>query len=545
MSFGDRPSRRSNYSWITQRILNKIPEWSYARSNPTSTAQQLLNPLGEEIQNTITALMEERLNTFLSTCSPSLLDHLYQADLGRGFLFDSEETFDGQIRYLPPRVWALINNIETEIAQAEYNDLETLYYFCLPTRIEGLNKTEIYTNVIDAVPVSSLSSQTPNDLIIDGHLFITLSDNNTWELRFKDRVYYSKIKIIGESRKGTEIEEVVPLRYNGTFKTKNQWKSVSEVFASYLDSTATISISCLPFYEDPILDTRNISAPVVGGERNRFFSLSSESYGSILDAQSFSVDNLDDVRLGLDSYNTDYSLELLDENDNNIIANDFVLKPNSDWIYVIDNDYFYVYDRNLPFPNVDDLRDEDAADTKMSLVSDLFVYKQGDTATVSTRQINVSQVPSSVRWSILLPSGEEYRVGADGSYWPTTVQGWIINDEYDTGGWKDYSIDFVLSTSGQYVITIECVYQDENYVLSTRTTKLMLYVPAINPEVQIALPNDLKNCTRIFFDTDNNLWFYNGTSILQAKAFHDYFAVDYQNKTVWLTEQYSHIKVQP
>ena len=73
----------------------------------------------------------------------------------------------------------------------------------------------------------------------------------------------------------------------------------------------------------------------------------------------------------------------------------------------------------------------------------------------------------------------------------------------------------------------------------------MLYVPAITPEVQLALPNELKNCTNLFFDTDKNLWFYNGTSLLKAKDYHDYFAVDFQYKKIWLVEQYPTIRVEP
>jgi hypothetical protein len=358
MAFEDRPSRRINYSWVTQRILNRLPPWSYARSNPTSMAQQLLNPIGEEIQNTIQALTEERMNIFLPTSNPLLLDHLYQAYLGRGFSFTSEETFDGQIKYTPPRVWATINTVETEIAQAELNNIETLYYFCLPTRIEGLNVTSVFSDVIPPTTVGDLSSVTPNDMVIEGNLFITLSNNDTWELRFKDTVYYSKIKIVGVSRKGTNIEEVVPLRYNGTFKTRNQWSSVTSIYASHLDSTATISLSCLPLYEDPLLDIYNISVPSIDDERMRFFSFSSEVFGSVLEAQSFGVSNMDDVRLGLNDIVSDYYLELLDENGINVNISNFVFLPNSNWIYAIDDDYLYVYDRGLPFPDVSNLRDE-------------------------------------------------------------------------------------------------------------------------------------------------------------------------------------------
>lgn len=544
MAFEDRPSRRVNYSWITQRILNRIPSWSYARSNPTSVAQQLLSPLGEEIQKTTQALIEERMNIFLPTCNPSLLDHLYQAYLGQGFSFTSEETFDGQIKYTPPRVWAMINSVETEIAQAEFNDIETLYYFCLPTRIEGLNVTNLWSSVIPQTTVENIGSVTPNDMVLEGNLFVTLSGNSTWELRFKDTIYYSKIKITGVSRKGTEIEEVVPLRYNGTFKTRNQWKSVTSVYVSHLDSTAVISLSCLPFYEDPVLDVYNVTVPNIDDERIRFFTLASETYGSVLEAKSFGVANMDDVRLGIDDIVLNYPIELLDENGANVNISNFVLLPNSNWLYAIDNDYLFVYDRGLPFPDVSNLRDESSADTRMGVISDKWIYKKNEEATVFTRQIDVSEIPTSNRWSILLPSGTEYRVGLDGSYWPISEDGWIKNIRYDEGVWEDQFVNFTLSEAGEYVITVDCIYEDESGQ-TTLSTKFMLYVPTIQPEVQLALPSELKNCTNIFLDTDHNLWFYNGTSLLKAKDYHDYFVVDYKRKDIWLVEDYSSIKVEP
>jgi hypothetical protein len=527
-------------------MLNNFAEFSHARTCPVSVASQVMNYPGTLIEDTLQKLLEERKNQHLSTTDPTLLDHLYLAEVPVGFFFVQQEEEDGYLHYTPPTVYATINNTEIQIEQAENNNIETLYYDCLPTRIEYDNQQILWVDIIPETEANNIGEITPADFPINGHLYVTIKDNYIWQREFKNQLYFSKITITGTSRKGTEITEVVPLRINATFQTINQWKSISEVYISHISDDAKITVSCLPLAEDPVLDPLNLFVPVEGGDRIQFISIEDESFGSLLIAKSFINDDLDIVRLGTYEMRENYCLELLDENGSNISANGFMLKPNSQLFYVIDNYYFYVYDRRLPYPAVSGMIGESPdCRIELTLVDSDWIYKRNEIATVTTRTVDLWAIPTRFRWSITVPNGTTYRVGFDGSYWDENTPGWISNIWIDEGKWLEQILDFTLDQIGVYIISFDAEYQEEDKSITSRTSKLLLYVPAIQPEVQIPLPESLRFCRQLSQDSDGLLWLYNGTSIFRTKLFYDYFAVDYEKKYIWLHEQYNNIRILP
>lgn len=541
------PSRRYHRSWVTQRMTNDYPEFTHARTCPTSVAHQVLNFGGSLIEDTTQKLIEERDNQFLSSADPNLMDHLYLSELPSGFFFTTTNAADGAVHYIAPTVQAKIGSSYTTIEQAEFNNIETLYYDCLPTRFEDDNKQHIWVDVLPQTEAANIWDMTPEDLVLEGHLYITIENNTIWQREFKDQLYFSKAVIKGTTRKGTELEETVPLRLNGTFQTINQWKSVSDIQILHVADDADITISCLPFAEDPVLDPMNLAVPVEGGDRIQFVKLVSESFGSTLVGESFVNEELEFVRLGADAKRQDYVLELLDQSGNNVSANGFMLKPHSQMVYVIDNQYFYVYDRRVPYPDVSSLAEE-SADCRMEITvpDSKWIYTKNDVATVTTRTVDLYSIPTRFRWAVTVPDGTKYRVGADGSYWPEDTVGWISNDFYSEGSWQEQMLDFTLDQRGQYVVELEVQYiDDETSEVLSRIAKIILYVPYITPETQIALPTSLRNCIDIAIDSDGVVWLYNGTSIYRAGIYHDYFAVDYQRNYVWTKEQYTSVKVTP
>jgi hypothetical protein len=541
---GSYPSDRYSRSWITQRLVNRAPEWAQIRKSPTSVGQQLLNPIGLELQDTIQQLTSERFNMTVSTANISLLDTLYRMDLAPGMEFSYDTDNLGDKIYIPPTVYATINSTEYEITQAENNDIKTLAYDCLPSRVEDGETTHVYDMVVPRTQVSDLSALSPNSIAINGHLFITVRSNSNWEVKANNQIYYPKVYITGVTRKNTEAVEAVPIAYNGTFKTINEWQEVTSVFVSYLDDTAYLTIETFPFDAEDILDLRNIAVPVTGGERLQFIKLNSRDFGSSLVTQSYTLSNMDIVRGGgIDEKEVIYEIELLDEAGENITANHFVGRPDTKFIYVIDNDNFYVYNSELAWPELTNMSGE-SPETKMDLYSDRWVYYRGDTGTIKTRNLISVDPPWKNRWTLLDPDGNEYYMGIDGSLWPTTEDAWISNQRWEYGDWYEQTIDIDLTKVGEYVITLECSYINVNTNdVTVLITKFLFYVPAIRPEIQFALPAALVNSDYIGIDSDNNIWMHRYGSISSVDLFHDYFLVDYEYNKVWLKEDYTLVRI--
>lgn len=547
MAAGSLPSRRYNRAWLTQRILNRIPEWTRARRSPVSIAQQLTNVFANEIQDTTQALSHERANSILASCDLSLPDHSWRVDLPARFEFSFTENTDQQISYTAPKVYGEIDGTYTSITQAEDNNLQTFFYESLPTRIQYDERQTLWDYVVPETKISDFSSVVPGPLPIEGPLYVTLKNNTVWEEEFRGIVYRSKIHLKGTDLLGEEIEEVFPLRMNCTYKTRNSWKTLDEVFVLYLSDSATISIASLPFDEEEILNSRNVAIDNNGIEQYQFYMLEEKSFGSVLTGKRFLAGSLDQVRMGLSSKTTNLEIELLDEEGVNIHANAIAFWPWTNYMYVVDDNYLYIYDYSVPFPDVQNMRN-DTGDNRMSIVfqDNKWIYTRDDSAYFYTRISDLASIPISNRWTITYPDGSQYRLGLDGSLWPSSVGGWITNADYEDEGWKEQKIPFSSFTqTGSYVIEFEGKYMEEDGTVSYKTTKELVSVPAIVPETQILLPVELRNPRNIGVDEEGSLWFYNGTSLLLSAIYYDYFMVDYNKKTVWLREQYPLVRITP
>ena len=541
---GTSPLDTYYLSWITQRLANRAPEYAHARRWSWSVMQQMMNPISRDIERVTKQLTEERNNIFMSAANMSLMDRLYFLELGIGMEFTVLKEEDGATIYQPPTVYATIDDNEYEISIAPRNDIESLFYEAIPSRIEYGEESYIYTEVIPRCTIAELAATTPSDLPIHGHLYVTIRENTTWEYRGRSRIYYPKVYIRGVTRKGTDLEEAIPIRYNGTFRTINQWKSVEEVFVSYLDETAEISIGVLPFDRDTALDTRNLLVPASGSESWRFLRLEDASWGSLLVSEGFTTGDFDTIRMGMDTLDYEYKIELHSAAGDPVVLVAMAQKPNSDYVYAVDNNNLYVYMAKLPYPDLTILERE-SPDTKMDLYSDRWIYSFGDTATIKTDILDVSNVPWRIRWTLQEPDGQKYYLKADGSKWPTTIDAWIDNEQWERSLWTERLMNIEVQQTGIYILTIECLYSDERNPSKdfTLTTRFLFYVPVLEPEIVIPLPAELCGATNIAFDSDDRLWLKVGGDIYAANVYHDYFLADYEKKTVWLREDYTSVRV--
>lgn len=543
---GTAPQDIYYLSWMTQRLANRAPEWTQARRWSWSVMQQMMNPIAGDLERIAKQLVEERNNIFLSAANIDLIERLYSVELGIGMEFNTTDSGDGITVYTAPTVYADIGGTEYQLTIATNNDLESLCYTAIPSRLEDGEISYVYTEVIPRCTISELTSMVPNSLPVESHLYITIRNNTTWEYRATNKIYYPKVFIKGTTRKGTELQEAIPLRYNGTFKTINQWESVTEVFVSYIDDEAEITIETLPFDRDTQLDTQNLLVPANGIESWRFVRLGSNAYGSLMVSEGFTVSSFDVIRKGFDNLDYEYQLELQDESGNQLTLTAITLMPNTDLMLAIDDNNLYVYCTKIPYPDLTVL-DSEHPDTKMDIWSDRWIYARGDVVTIHTDILDVSTVPYKVRWSILEPNGNTYYILSDGTKISTSslTNAWIDNTQWDSGRWREISLQLLVEQTGTYVVTLESFYansknQKNDY---TMTTKFVYYVPVVRPEITIPLPSVLRGATDLVFDSDNNLWFNKNSCILLGSLYYDYFLADYERNTVWLRENYSSVRV--
>jgi hypothetical protein len=542
MKLGKWPTDKYYISWMTQRLVNKAPELSHARRAPASQAKQLLNPIGQELQSTIQGITEERHNMFISSADVSMMDVLFKVNLKPSLSFNFTQNEDGSETYDIPKVY--INDGVDELTQAEFNNIESFWYDALPSRIEDGELSYVYSPIIPETLISDLGSVSPNDVLIEGHLHLTISNNTNWQYKRGTEIFYSKVYINGVTRKGTTVTEAVPIRYNGTFKTINQWKTVNEVYVDYLSEDALITIESIPFSQNGHLDHRNLNVTVEGDERWRFLKTNRHSWGDSLFSESYTSANFDIIRQGIEARDIEYELELLDDSSQNVTIDSYTFKPNTDYMFAIGGNKFYVYNTQCPYPDVTRIAGE-SPDVKMDLYADKWIFARDEEATIRTRLLDFSNVPYRTRWSIETPSLDTYFLGLDGSFWPTTTEAWVDNIGWDGDEWEEIRITFPLSECGTYIVTLESMYINEDTnETKTMSTKYLFFVPTIQPEIELSMPLSISDTSSLGFDSDGLLWAIKDGDILSLKTYYDYFIADYSNNTIWLREEYSSVKVE-
>jgi len=544
-TLGTWPQDRYYLSYITQRMMNRAPDWTHARKWPFSVSQQLFNPLCLEIEETVSGLIEERNNMHLSSANIDLLGHLFSLDLQDEVDFSYSETSDGTMSYTPPVVYADISDTEYQLTIAENNDIKSLWYDAIPSRVEDASVSYTYQEVIPYTLISALSSLTPNTPVFPGHLSITLSGNSTWRTETSDMVYYPKVYIVGTTRKGTFKTEAIPLSYNGTFKTVSQWETVSSVFVSYVDDDAHITIDVLPFSVKEHVDKKSVYVSRDDYETYRFISLSNDrSFGSTLYVDHFTTGNMEIVREFGDTKDPECEIELLDTDENNVNINAMCIKENTKQIFCFTSNKLLVYNYGIPVPDFQSFPEDDIF-TKFDLTSDRWIYARDETAVIRTKNLDVLNTPNKIRWTLKKPSGTEYYVGQNGSLWSTSTDAWIYNVGHEGSIWIENNLNLLLDETGTYTLTFEVFYSNLYDQKDTETLKsrMMLYVPSITPEIELDLSTNLQDADGVVFNSDGELWISVGDTIRKIDLFYDYYLVDYENKTVWFREEYESARV--
>ena len=541
---GSWPSERYSISWITQRLANRAPQESYARKAPASVAKQIFNPIAGEIQTTTQQLLEERDNILVSVANIDLLNHLYEVDLSPSISYQVVQNSDGTETYEAPTVYATINGEEHEITQAYRNNIETLHYNAIPSRVEDGEISHVYEPIIEEVTVEELVNTVPNNPVIPSHLYVTISGNTNWDSRTNQNIYFCKVYIKGITRKRTKVTEAIPIRYNGTFKSINQWREVEEVFVSYLDSDALISIDVFPWLGDGLLDTRNLVISPDGEEKWRFININTHDFGNTFISEAFTTGDFDVIRAGVEAKDIEYEIELLDSTENNITFDAFTMKPNTDYMFGISGSNFYVFNTNVPYPEVKRMTGE-SPDVKMDFTADKWVFARGEEASLRTRILDFSKVPYRYRYKLEAPDLQEYHIEEDGSLVPTTVEAWNENTGWEEDDWKEKELRLTLTERGTYIISIECNYYDTNTGEdSFLITKYLLYVPYITPEVTLEMPDTITNIDDLSFDSDGKLWVKSNDEILLLDVFYDYFIADYDRNFLYLKEAYQSVRIE-
>lgn len=538
-------------SWVTQRLCNRLPDWSDARQLRYSVFQQLLNPVGEGLEELYRHAIDGVSNCYLTTANLDLMDVVHVVRLPNDYAFGQDLRNLNNPLYIPPRVTATVDGRTVWIDMAEDNTIETFWYDSVPTRVVDLEESTVVLPVLDETLLASLESATPNAIQHPNRLSVTVSDCTSF-VDLSRRTPYSFVVLHGITERELEETEVMLIPYNGVFTTSKIWKELDSVeYFGLQPDTGTVQIDNFSFNVGRQVDKYKLNVSS-HSEKLLYHRLGTHEFDegtySVHQHISMIADTLDTLYSGIDTVENIREIELgYDDNGTftNVSLNDIAVQPFTGRIYGVDNTHLYIFESAAPMPDYRGLK-ERTAGAKMIIETDFLYYLRDETVELKP----VWRLPTDRiyrnRWSVQKPDGTMvyFDIGGD----ETTAQNaWIGNKSYSyikfgpfdsvSGEVYDQKLEYDLVQQGTYLFALEVQYAD-GHIEKDICPIQVLHKEAL---ARLALPAALQNSTGLAFDSDQKLWLYKATSALQAHKVHlatDVMMVDFENKLLYLHEDY-------
>lgn len=541
---------KTRRAWITQRMANRFPPWAKIRKLAQSVGQQVMEPMGRDLEDVYWWENYNLGNLLLNTTDVNQVQGLYRLDLPPTFEFRTEQHADGVVYITPYLVRGKAGGSWRQVFQATNNSLEEFWYG-VPSRITHSGESYTYNPVLETTLLSALSVATPVAPAVPGKLWLTLSNNGASVKNYKGSTVRSSVTLSGRDIHGKEATEKLYFAFNGTIQTKLAWSEVESITTEYVDNTAYLRVDWLNVGQTELLDTYGLHVGM-DREKLRFWKLGSQSYGSTLQHLTFDADDLALVEDGEDSKHAEYEVELLSAGGGNINGVSMAAWPRRRWVVVTDGSTLHFFVPDLRVETLDLLAEATTEAVVQIEMNKEWTYK-GDTVVLDYNMKRPFVRVLRTRWSVLKPDGTKVCISADGSEIAFGSSGWITHPAGTTfkkvGFQGDY-IEYSLSSHGRYVFYLESIVTD---LLSTEGQSRpathvdvrVVHSAYDTAEASIILPTSVGIASQIGFDGFMQPWVIdtNGTAH-RLQFHHDVYLADFRNKAIIVREEYTDLEVE-
>jgi len=521
-------------SSVLQNMVNIYPDFTKVRLDEQSLGQRFLNSVALQVEDCQQELTRFTSGYHLSTINMNEIDQIYKINLGSSFVFTENNSDPFYTDYVTPTMSGKIDSIYYPISLAEQNDIETFWYDHLPDRIsDGVTSSGIYELLND------YSHNAPFSGVInphrDGYLYVQATGGTQYVLiNAESYVERAELVIYGTTRKGVEEEEHLVFPWDQKQRTFKEWHSIDKVDCINFPSGVLLNIYSADVANGPYQDFWNFYHSENRKKIDVFWDLDENVYGSTLEFQKYSTDDLFNMLNGIYSIYSARRFELLDTNGNNISdILDIAQEPFTNNIWGVTENKLYCFDNRLT--TVEDVtpllkstegnrvaiyfdfdhivRDEEVAIDFMCRDVLVPIYKYRNTVTY----------PDSTMSGIL-----------SGALVPYDAT-WTTKESIED--YVDQKLLFETDQLGEHVFTLEIVLSDG----TEQTEKRILCVDSKTAYKEFDLPATISGVIGIDFDSEQKPWIYTSGEYHQINFHHDVALIDYSNKEVFVRENYDEV----
>ncbi len=531
-------------SKVVQELVNIYPPWSKVRSDDQSIGFQILNAASQSIERMDKQLDDQENNNFLTTANVNEIDLLHRVDLPANFEFAQDTTDPTNPTPINPMVSGLvIDDLMSgyvPVTVAELNDVETFWYTSVPNRMNL------------SIPVSGVShilyTGTSNeDFPYSGELLHHLEGGTIW-IETESGTQYIKqndlggldrasIVLTGTTRKGTEETETFIFPWDQKQKSKKEWKAIERVDLYNIEDGVRVQLRSADFNNQPHLEHYNLKYSNNRNKIDEFYGLSSD--GHYLDRIGYISDEWQQIMLGFSDTEIKERWELLDSNMNTVSGVDMALEPYSNRAWVTTSSgIIHCYDTDeFMISGVNYLDDRTpGAEVQMEFSERRLVL--GEEIRFTPSIARPLQEVTKYRVWYKTPSGAKFGL-KDGNPVAFSSNFWAYPENMNDRALEP-EIVLVASERGEYVFCLESTMVDETTWIDKQIVMVQFKQPlkSINVASQLAQP-----IQGIDFDSDQQMYLKTALYYYPVKLSTDVMIIDYDNKVIYLHEEYDSIKV--
>jgi len=534
-------------SWVTQRLANRFPPYTRAHLLGQSTAQQMLEPIGQGVEDRYWWQRYNQGNALLATSDINQISGIRRLTLPPTLQWRTRHDPDSIVYFDPTLVTGSLNGSWITLSQAENNSLEEFWYG-VPTRISIAGESKPHIQVLSPTLVSLLGSASLTAPKIPGRLWVVLTGNDKFLRNYKGTLTRAVVELRGIDIYGKEAKERIPFAFNGALLTKVFWADVDTVLTEYIDENAYIQIDWLSVSQSEVMDP---AALHIDSQREsiRFYSLGERDYGSTLKHLVHAGLTLLDVQVNGDVKNKVREIELLDSSEENVSLSSFALWPRRRWIVGTDgsNVHFFVPDLSIPDLSV---LNERTSEVVLQIEALYEWMTKGDTVRLGSNLTRPHIQVHRTRWSVKKPDGTRVGLSPGGVEIAYSESAWVPNTtgaKINQTGFQGYQTDYTMDQTGQYTFYLESTISD--VLRETATAVIQTDVRVIMcandvAQASVELPVSVSNVSLIGFDSYHRPWVVdeNGTAH-RINFHHDVYLIDFDNKYMYFREDYDEIEV--
>lgn len=530
----------------TQAFANYTPEWARSRYDKYSNFQQLINPSCRFMQEMQDSLYAQTSSYYVQTSNLNELATLYKVELGGDFEFQTIVLDDGTRLQIPPEV-STIKDITKYEPNAEYtNDIKDFYYNKLPSRLDE-TKIKIDTLLIYPKTLATEKKIILNKTLIrEGKFCLLIEDSKQFTQLINNDFRFVYCRVTGISRENKRQVEDILIIDNDTYYSTKLWKEIESVQFVNLPEESNLHFSLdharIPgsYIPDSFLDVS-----ISDTEKSSFWKLGETLNGSILQQWVLLEVDPDDIISSLGQKDLIKEFELMDiDGVTNLNLLEVDVDKFSNWLYGIDQNYFYIFDKREAYSDIVKMMPEinGTADFILNIDADeLGRGDSGKTIGINCIQKSPTKELAQFRLSITRPD--------------STVEYIMENNDISTDKLTSYNVvksntfQYIGSTlfydldiPGDYLVKLESVYRDGSTGIDAKIIRIHKKVALAKYKLERIFGD--ASIVRMFVDFDHQIKILDSNNELHTIRFaRDNMLIDYSNSILYFSEEYDEVEV--